>query len=129
MKPGDFVTVLPPFDIAAPGEHQILSDDGAGTFRLECGDFAGDYLAFVREGVLPGSRQITRLGFRNRFTPDEKVAIYTAAGQSAAIRVWLDDLMVAESVDLDNLNTVIGVQALEQSGLIAAGRANEILGV
>ncbi len=78
--------------------------------------------------------------FRNRFTEAEKQAIYAAAASSIAIRVWLDDLaavtvvldpadptIVLAGVQLDNPRTIAGVQGLEAAGLIAAGRAAEIL--
>lgn len=56
-------------------------------------------------------RMLTRLKFRNRFTMDEKVAIYTAA----------------ESIDLSDPATISGVQALEDAGILAEGRAVEVL--
>ena len=74
------------------------------------------------------SRRITKLAFRNRFTDLEKLALYTAAESSVQLRVYLDDLSAAEFVDLDCPATVAGVQALEQAGIIGAGRAAEILG-
>ncbi len=76
----------------------------------------------------PPIRRITKLSFRNRFTDAEKLALYTAAESSVQLRVYLDDLAAAEFVDLDYPATVAGVQALEQAGIIGAGRAAEILG-
>jgi len=90
------------------------------------------------------SRRATKLQFRNLFTTTEKVAIelaaldnpsadMTARAQSAGLRVFLEDLDSATpdpdgtSVDLDDPRTVAGVNALESIGLIAAGRATEIL--
>lgn len=40
----------------------------------------------------------------------------------------LADQAVAKYIDLDDPSTVAGVQLLEQSGLLAAGRAADILG-
>jgi hypothetical protein len=128
MNPGDFVRILPPFDSLLPDTYQVVAIDGE-TLRLTCGDFAEQYCTFSHTGTLPGGNILTRLQFRNRFTQAEKVAIYTAAEQVVAIKVWLDDLMVAESVDLTAPETIAGVQGLEQAGLLAAGRADEILGV
>ena len=73
------------------------------------------------------SRRITKLSFRNRFTDAEKLALYTAAESSIQLRIYLDDLAAAEFVDLDYPATVAGVQALEQAGIIGAGRAAQIL--
>lgn len=71
--------------------------------------------------------KITRLAFRNRFTGAEKVALYTAAASSVQLRVYLDDLSAATYVDLTRADTIAGVNALELSGVIGAGRASEIL--
>lgn len=73
-------------------------------------------------------RVLTRLAFRNRFTPAEKVALYTAAESSAQIKIYLDDLAAATFVDPERPDTIAGVQALETAGVIGAGRAAEILG-
>jgi hypothetical protein len=78
--------------------------------------------------------------FRDRFTQDEKRAIYAAAAAVQDVRIWLDDLAavtvvldpadqsrVLSGVDLTDPRTVAGVQGLEAAGLIGAGRAAEIL--
>lgn len=84
------------------------------------------------------SLQITRLAFRNRFTLAEKAALEFAAlddpaatmaqrQQSALLRALLADQAAAKFIDLDDASTIAGVQSLEQMGLLAAGRAAEIL--
>ena len=90
------------------------------------------------------SRRLTKLQFRNRFTAAEKRAIEFAsldnpsASQedrlkAADLRVFLADVEAATpepdgtSIDLDDPRTVAGVNALESYGLIATGRAAEIL--
>lgn len=73
------------------------------------------------------SRTLTKLEFRNRFTMDEKVAIYNAANSSVEIKIWLDDLACAELVDLYSPQTQQSVNALVQAGLITEQRKNEIL--
>jgi len=70
---------------------------------------------------------LTRLEFRNRFTMSEKIAIYTAANSSVEIKIWLDDLACAESVDLFDTQTQQSVEALVQAGLLTEQRKNEIL--
>lgn len=85
-----------------------------------------------------GSWRITKFAFRSRFTQEEKVKIDIAGldkpngnmaerAQSAALRVYHEDIRVAEYVDLKRSDVMIGVQTLEAAGLLAAGRANEIL--
>ena len=81
---------------------------------------------------------ITKLAFRNRFTQAEKVAIEIASldnpaatmqqrAQAAALRASQQDVAVATYIDLTRADTRAGVQALEAAGLLAAGRAIEIL--
>jgi hypothetical protein len=70
---------------------------------------------------------ISVLDFRNRFTQDEKIAIYTAAKSVVAIQVWIDDLASAKDVNVTHDQTIAGINALESAGLIGAGRAAEIL--
>ncbi len=73
-------------------------------------------------------RVLTRLAFRNRFTPAEKVALYTAAASNVQIKIYLDDLAAATFIDVERPDTIAGVQALEAATIIGAGRAAEILG-
>lgn len=70
---------------------------------------------------------ISRLDFRSRFTMNEKIAIYTAASQSVELRIWLDDLITAEYVDLSSARTIDGLSALVASGILSQIRMNEIL--
>ena len=99
----------------------------------------GEYV--YQDGMLtihPDTR-ITKLAFRNRFTSNEKVAIGFACLddpaapmpqrlQSAALRANQADLAAATFVELLRPDTRAGVQMLETAGLLAAGRALEILG-
>lgn len=72
--------------------------------------------------------KLTRLEFRDRFTTNEKRAIYAATATSVDLKIYLDELALAEFVDTENASTAAGVQMLETYGLIGAGRAAEILG-
>lgn len=83
-------------------------------------------------------RRITKTAFRNRFTATEKVVMEMAsldnpAGsmaqrqQAAMLRVSLADTAVATFIDLARLDTRAGVQMLESAGILAAGRALQIL--
>ncbi len=84
------------------------------------------------------NHHITRLAFRNRFTTAEKVALeiaglddpaapMAARVQAAALRANQADLAAATFVDLDRPDTRVGVEMLETAGLLAEGRALEIL--
>lgn len=88
--------------------------------------------------TLAPDTRITRLAFRNRFAQPEKVMLELAAlddpaapmaqrQQAAAIRVYLADVAASTFVDLARADTRAGVQALEAAGLLAPGRALQIL--
>lgn len=79
----------------------------------------------------PAQRYITTLAFYSRFTDAEGVtfdlASLGATQGAAALRRYLKKVDLAEYIDLDRADTRAGVQALESAGLIAAGRAAQIL--
>lgn len=86
----------------------------------------------------PEDRRITKLAFRNRFTKAEKASVEFAAlddptapiaqrQQAAALRAYLKDQEQAAFIDLDDEDTRTGILTLEAVGLIATGRAVEIL--
>lgn len=87
----------------------------------------------IEEAAPSLPRRLTKLEFFDRFLDTELVDVYTAAETSAAVRVWLDKLKMTTpdsdgtSIDLADSRTVGGVNAMEYGGLIAAGRAAEIL--
>lgn len=86
----------------------------------------------------PQQRRVSVLAFRRRFTKAERAAIEWAAVdraedtlqqrmQAAALRADLKDQESAQYIDLDDADTVQGVLALEEAGLIDVGRAAQIL--
>lgn len=93
------------------------------------------------EGAAPayaGPWRITRLAFRNRFTTTEKATMEIAGldnaaapmlqrQQAAVLRAYMADVAASTFVDLQRPDTRSGVQQLEAIGLIAAGRATQIL--
>lgn len=110
--------------IDAPADFDVTR---LGEYRYEGGALA----------LAPDTR-ITRLAFRNRFTQTEKVTLELAAlddpaatlaqrQQAAAIRVHLADVAASTFIDLGSQDTRAGVLSLEAGGLLAKGRALEIL--
>ena len=83
-------------------------------------------------------KYLSKLGFRNRFTPTEKATIEfaaldnPAAGMparmlSASIRASLADQRDATYIDPTRTDTRQGSIYMEAAGLLTAGRALEIL--
>ena len=77
---------------------------------------------------VPAPRLLTHEQFIRRFTPAEWEAMTAAARASTAIDAWMRRFTLATVVSLDDPATAAGVQALELAGILAAGRADEILG-
>ena len=81
---------------------------------------------------------MSKYAFRDRFTESEKIAIELAGidnpaataaerQRSAAVRVCMADMNAVGKIDRLLPKTRAGVQMMEAVGLIAAGRAAEIL--
>ena len=62
-----------------------------------------------------------------RFTVEERVAIRSAAEQNAVLADYLQLMELAQDINTGDADTIAAVTMLEQAGLIAAGRAQEIL--
>lgn len=79
----------------------------------------------------PVDSRVTRLAFLNRFTDAEAVVIDMASQGSsinaASIRRYLSKVNAATFIDLAREDTRNGVIGLESMGLLAQGRALEIL--
>lgn len=94
--------------------------------------------AWTVQAYAPQPRHLTTLAFRQRFTKAEREAVELAAldipsapmaqrKAAAALRSDLKDQAQALYIDLDRADTRAGVQALEDAGLLAPGRALQIL--
>jgi len=70
----------------------------------------------------------TKLEYLRRFTQDERIASRTAAKQVPALEDYVALLELASEVRSDDPDIIAALQMLEGAGLIAAGRASEILG-
>ena len=71
--------------------------------------------------------RITPLAFFSRFTPEEQGAVMAAVQQNPILNALIVSLQLADGVVLTDPRIVAGIQALEQAGLLAEGRADEIL--
>jgi len=122
-----YYTVDTPKPNDAPEGQQYY--DAGGTYDEQAFTYTPDWQ--LEDAPVPQApdygTKITKLAMRNRFTFAEKVAIQTASESSADLQVYLDDLAVSTYIDLSRSDTIAGVQMLESSGVIATGRASEIL--
>lgn len=108
---------LEPNEIAEPGEIRI--EDGRAIQGWEVVQLP------------PPPRHITRLAFLTRFTDEEAVAIDLASIgttiEAAMMRRYTAKVEAASFIDLEREDTRQGVIALESVGILADGRALEIL--
>ena len=94
------------------------------------GDYPLEQFNHIRQKEVeaaPVPRTITKLEYLRRFTTTERVAIRTAAAANPVLDDYLKLMELAQEINLDDADTVSAVQMLEQSGLIAQGRAAEVL--
>lgn len=77
--------------------------------------------------AVPVPRLLTHEQLIKLFTPEEWEAMTQAARTSAAMDAWMRRFSLASVVNFDDEATVMGIQMLEMAGILAAGRAAEIL--
>ena len=70
---------------------------------------------------------LTPYEFLKRFTSEERKAIKAATLTNPDVDDLWTMFTVAQNIDLKNQDTINGVDALESLGILAAGRAAEIL--
>ena len=75
----------------------------------------------------PVNRTLTKLEYLRRFTVEERVAIRAAAELNPVLADYLQLMELAQDINTGDADTIAAVTLLEQAGLIAAGRANEVL--
>lgn len=129
--------------ISLPYFEPLNSSYMLSTVSAEIGQvFNAETQTFAAHGR---KRWITKLAFDNRFAIQEAVMlkalqVFPARGAEesnqdyitrtqvpAQLQVLSSRLNMASYIDLDRTDTVAGVQALEAMGLLAVGRAAEIL--
>lgn len=130
---------LPDLDIGqpAPLPSELVGLDDATLADLSAAldPTACDELGYTGQGFFPVEDPppppvapiISPYDLLMLFTTPERIAIRTAAQNSMAIADWLGLLDHVQAVHMDDPKTIGGVQALEQAGLIALGRAAVIL--
>ena len=77
--------------------------------------------------AIPTSRVMTKLEYLRRFTTSERVAIRAAASANPVLDDYLKLMELAQEINMGDADTVAAVTMLEQVGLLAPGRASEVL--
>lgn len=75
----------------------------------------------------PPDMRITRLAFKNRMQPAERIAVRAAGNSDPIIFDFMDLVSDAQFIDLSRQDTINGVNYLGSQGHLTLERANEIL--
>ena len=84
-------------------------------------------LETLYDGESRPDMRITKLAFKQRFTQAERIAIREAAQTVPEVYDFEDLVNSASFIDLARPDTIAAVHYIEAGGLIAEGRAVEIL--
>jgi hypothetical protein len=82
---------------------------------------------FTTPAPPPKREPITPVEFRRRFTLQERQAIKTVRESDAIVDDFMDELVMAQSVDLDDPETLGALDYLVGIGVITSQRRGEIL--
>lgn len=104
-------------------QESILRNGGTANYR----DGKLIIIPAAPETVEQSTNVITKREFISRMTSEEFATIKGAAAANAVVDYYWQLFMVSDEIDLAFTATVAGLTLLEQAGLLAAGRAAEIL--
>jgi hypothetical protein len=65
--------------------------------------------------------------FRQRFTMDEKVAIYELARESVLVQIFVDDMNTADIINIEYSETLEGMAILNSAGILTDERYDELM--
>jgi hypothetical protein len=107
----------------------VISDSPEPSWILSTSANVGDdYVDGVFAYCQPtADMRITKLAFKQRFTAAERIAIREAAKTVPEVYDFEDLVNSAAFIDLARPDTIAAVHYIEAGGLIAEGRAVEIL--
>lgn len=88
---------------------------------------AGDYEEIVEAAAPVVRPAISKREFLKLFTPAEYAAIKTAANSNAQVDYFWQQFLLADFISLDDPDIAAGLSTIEAAGLLAAGRAAEIV--
>lgn len=83
------------------------------------------YIAVER----PKQKEFSAYQFRELFTLEEKIALYQVSETDIILKIFREDLMTTDLVNLEYKSTLQGMQYLVQKGILTQERYDEIMGV
>lgn len=119
---GELIQVSP--DFIVQGEGQIVKCRQGDIPDLALFEWHNGSLAFLPKNM---SRTLTKLAFMRRFQQQELATVYTLVNTELQVQIWMDMFRLAEEINLDDPLISEGIHSFEAMGVLAAGRAAEIL--
>lgn len=114
--------IEPPNSYNAQGHHVYESDIPLADLK-KYWQWSVPYRTFVPKNP----NILTKSEFLKKFTPQEYTQIKSASTTNSEVDYYWQIFMVSTDIDITDSYTITGVNLFEQLGLIAAGRAAEIL--
>lgn len=90
-------------------------------------ELTSEELAALFAGPPAQPRQFTSLELLDLFTPDEQLAVATAAMTIPQVKLWYDRLLAAQYVTIADARTEAGLSALVAGGLLTTERKSQIV--
>lgn len=117
---------------STPAEKTVdqLASEGLAQKSWETDRPANEWNAATQEYDIPRAvrkEPITPVEFRRRFTLPERQAIKTVRENDAIVDDFMDELAMAQSVDLDDAGTLAALDYLVGIGVINLQRRGEII--
>ena len=119
---GFYDVVTPDYDVYTEELSDIYFDDINKVFTYNISK-----LDVPIQRPIPFVPPLSKYNFLSRFTQEEKEAIFSQENTNIKIKIWIEMFRAAQGVYLKDQDTIDGVNALESLGILAQGRANEIL--
>jgi len=111
-------------DTLEPGSGQLLLVREGQIPDLEKFEWHPGSLAFIEKNQ---SRWMSQIHFLERIKHDELVGIYTLAETDVNVKIWLDKFKMAQEIFFDDPEMQANLPLFELAGVLAPGRAAEIL--
>jgi len=112
-------------DFLEPGPGQLILAREGQIPDLEKFEWHNGSLAFIEKNQ---SRWMSQVSFLGRIKQEELAGIYTLAKSDINVEIWLDKFKMAQEIFLDDPEMQANLPLFELAGVLAAGRAMEILG-
>lgn len=84
---------------------------------------------YYRAVERPKQKEYTSYQFRELFTLEEKIALYQASETDIVLKIFREDLITTDLVNVEYKSTIQGMQYLVSKGIITQERYDEIMDI